>query len=123
MSTSDKEIVKSSDINFTINLDKENLPVSIQWSADDADFEGTQEAKSVILAIWDGLQQNALRIDLWTKDMNVEEMNLFMFQTFATLADTFERATDNKAVAEEIRDFVHVLGHKLDVFGPDHKHD
>jgi gliding motility-associated protein GldC len=123
MSTTENEIVKSSNINFTINLDKENLPVSIQWSADDAEFEGNQEAKSVVLAIWDGLQQNALRIDLWTKDMNVEEMNLFMFQTFATLADTFERATDNKEVAEEIRDFVHVLGHKLDVFGPDQKND
>jgi hypothetical protein len=45
-----------------------------------------------------------------------------MYQTMATLADTFERATDNKEVAEEIRDFVHDLGHKLDVFGPDHKH-
>lgn len=121
MST-DNEINKSSDIRFTVNLDKENLPVSINWDADDADVEGKQEAKAVILSIWDGLQQNALRIDLWTKDMNVEEMNLFMFQTMATLADTFERATDNKEVAEEIRDFVHHLGHKLDVFGPDHKH-
>ncbi|MFN4972245.1 MAG: gliding motility protein GldC [Bacteroidota bacterium] len=117
-----EEIVKSSDITFTVNLDKENLPINIQWQADDADFEGKQEAKAVILSIWDGLQQNALRIDLWTKDMNVEEMNHLLFQTFATLADTFERATDNKEVAEEIRDFVHVLGHKLNVFGPDHKH-
>jgi gliding motility-associated protein GldC len=116
------EIVKSSDIKFTVNLDKANLPVSIQWQADDADVEGKQEAKAVILSIWDGLQQNALRIDLWTKDMNVEEMNHLMFQTIATLADTFERATDNKEVAEEMRDFVHMLGHKLNVFGPDHQH-
>jgi gliding motility-associated protein GldC len=117
-----EQAVKSSDIRFTVNLDQENLPISIQWDADDADVEGKQEAKAVILSIWDGLQQNALRIDLWTKDMNVDEMNHFMFQTIATLADTFERATDNKEVAEEIRDFVHHLGHKLDVFGPDHKH-
>jgi len=116
------EITKTSNINFQVNLDKDNLPVSIQWQADDADVEGKQEAKSVILALWDGAQQNALRIDLWTKEMNVEEMNLFLFQTIATLADTFERATENSEVAEMVRDFAHNLGHKLDVFGPDHHH-
>ena len=77
----------------------------------------------MILSLWDGLQQNALRIDLWTKEMNVEEMNLFLFQTIATLADTFERSTDNSEVAEEIREFAHQLGHKLNVFGPDHKQE
>jgi gliding motility-associated protein GldC len=116
------EIVKSSDIKFTINLDKDNLPVTIQWEAEEADVQGKQDAKAVILSLWDGAQQNALRIDLWTKDMNVEEMNLFLFQTIATLADTFERATENKEVAEAIRDFSHALGHKLNVFGDDHKH-
>src|SRR5688572_14780426 len=116
------EIAKTSQIKFHINLDKENLPIQIQWEADDADIEGMQEAKGVILSLWDGLQQNALRIDLWTKDMNVEEMNLFMFQTLATLADTYERATNNPELAEEMRDFSHHFGHKADVFGPDHKH-
>jgi gliding motility-associated protein GldC len=82
------EIVKSSQIRFNVMLDKENLPVQIQWDADDADVDGLQESKAVILSLWDGLQQNALRIDLWTKDMNVEEMNLFMFQTLSTLGDT-----------------------------------
>jgi gliding motility-associated protein GldC len=119
---SNNEIVKTAKINFDIHLDKENLPVSIKWEADDADVDGKQEAKAVVLALWDGLQQNALRIDLWTKDMNVEEMNQFLFQTLATMADTFERATDNKEVADDIREFSHQLGHKLDVFGPDHKH-
>jgi gliding motility-associated protein GldC len=117
-----EETLKTSRIQFKINLDKENLPVRIQWEADDSDVEGEQEAKGVILSLWDGLQQNALRIDLWTKDMNVEEMNLFMFQTLATLADTYERATSNAEVAEEMRDFAHHFGHKADVFGPDHKH-
>lgn len=120
--SSNNEVVKTSQIRFDVNLDKENLPVNIQWEADDADVEGKQEAKALILALWDGLQQNALRIDLWTKEMNVEEMNLFLFQTIATMADTFDRATDNREVAEEIREFAHQLGHKLNVFGPEHKH-
>lgn len=116
------EITKQSQIRIDVMLDNENMPVQIQWDADDADMDGKQEAKSVILAMWDGLQQNAMRIDLWTKEMNVEEMNLFIFQTFATLADTYERATNNREIADEMRDYAHHLGHKLNVFGEDHKH-
>lgn len=116
------EIAKKSQIRIDVMLDKDNMPTQIQWDADDADMDGKQEAKSVILAMWDGLQQNAMRIDLWTKDMNVEEMNLFFFQTFATMADTYERATNNSEVAEHMRDYAHTIGHKLNVFGEDHKH-
>ncbi len=116
------EIVKSSNINFKVSLDKENLPVEIEWNADDADVDGKQLAKAIVLSLWDGLQQNALRIDLWTKEMNVEEMNLFMFQTLSTLGDTYERATNNAEIAAEIREFAHHFGHRTEVFGPDHKH-
>jgi gliding motility-associated protein GldC len=116
------EITKQSGIHFNISLDNENLPVRINWNADDSDVDGQQEAKAIILSLWDGLQQNALRIDLWTKEMNVEEMNLFMFQTLATLGDTYERATNNAELANEIREFAHHFGHRAEVFGPDHKH-
>jgi gliding motility-associated protein GldC len=122
MSEAKKEVVKTSQIRIDVQLDKENLPVNLEWDADDADFSGKEQAKGMMLSIFDGLQQNALRIDLWTQDMNVEEMNLFMFQTLATMADTFERATNNTAVAEEMREFAHQFGHKTKVFGDDHKH-
>lgn len=117
-----KKIAKTSQIRIDVHLDQENLPIDIKWDADDADFEGKESAKGMMLSIFDGLQQNAMRIDLWTQDMNVEEMNLFMFQTLATMADTFERATGNKELSDEMRDFVHHFGHKANVFGPDHKH-
>ncbi|MCF8255058.1 MAG: gliding motility protein GldC [Bacteroidia bacterium] len=122
MSTEKNETVKTSQIRIDVHLDKENLPINIEWDADDADFDGKESAKGMMLSIFDGLQQNAMRIDLWTKEMNVEEMNLFMFQTLATMADTFEKATGNKELSDEMRDFVHHFGHKANVFGPDHKH-
>jgi gliding motility-associated protein GldC len=122
MSEAKKEVVKTSQIRIDVQLDKENLPINLEWDADDADFSGKEQAKGMMLSIFDGLQQNALRIDLWTQDMNVEEMNLFMFQTLATMADTFERATNNAEVAEEMREFAHQFGHKVKVFGDDHKH-
>ncbi len=115
-------IVKTSQIRIDVHLDKENLPVKIEWDADDSDFDGKESAKGMMFSIFDGLKQNAMRIDLWTQDMNIEEMNLFMFQTLATMADTFERATNNKEVADEMRDFVHHFGHQVKVFGPEHKH-
>ena len=116
------EITKTSQIGIDVHLDKESLPAQIEWDADDAEFEGKQPAKGIMLSIFDGLQQNAMRIDLWTNDMQVDEMNLFMFQTLATMADTFENATQNKEVADAMRDFAHNFGHMTDVFGPDHKH-
>jgi gliding motility-associated protein GldC len=122
MSEEKKEVVKTSQIRVDVHLDKENLPILIEWDADDADFNGKEQAKGMMLSIFDGLQQNAMRIDLWTQDMNVEEMNLFMFQTLATMADTFEKATNNKEVSDEMRDFAHHFGHKVKVFGDDHKH-
>jgi gliding motility-associated protein GldC len=122
MTIEKKQVSKTSQIRIDVHLDNENLPINIEWDADDADFDGKESAKGMMLSIFDGLQQNAMRIDLWTQDMNVEEMNLFMFQTLATMADTFERATGNKELSDEMRDFVHHFGHKANVFGPDHQH-
>jgi gliding motility-associated protein GldC len=117
------EIMKKSQIRLEIGLDKDNMPSVINWQADDSDAEGTQEAKAMLLSLWDGNDQNALRIDLWTKEMNVEEMNLFFFQTLVTLGDTYQRATNNSEIADDIREFAHHFGHRTEVFGPDHKHD
>jgi gliding motility-associated protein GldC len=116
------EIVKTSQIRIDVHLDETNMPAHIEWDADDADFEGKEPAKAMMLSLYDGLQQNAMRIDLWTSEMKVDEMNLFMFQTLATLCDTYEKATNNKELADEMRDFVHHFGHKAEVFGDDHVH-
>jgi gliding motility-associated protein GldC len=114
--------MKKSQIRIDVEIDDKNMPTMIKWDADDADFDGQQPAKAVLLSLFDGLQQNAMRIDLWTNEMQVDEMNLFMFQTLATLGDTYERATNNKEIADEIREFAHHFGHKTEIFGPDHQH-
>ncbi len=116
------KIEKTSQIRIDVQLNSENLPVNIEWDADDAEFDGKESAKGMMLSIFDGMRQNAMRIDLWTQDMNVEEMNLFVFQTLSSMADTFERATQNKKLSDEMRDFVHHFGHEVNLFGPDHRH-
>jgi gliding motility-associated protein GldC len=109
------EITKTSQIRIDVHLDKESLPAQIEWDADDAEFEGKQPAKGIMLSIFDGLQQNAMRIDLWTNDMQVDEMNLLFYQTFHAMADTLKNATGNEEAALNIKAFANMFGENTDV--------
>lgn len=106
-------MAKKSEINFTINLDENHIPEKIEWNATDSGEEGTKEAKAFMMSLWDPKENNTLRIDLWTKDMMVDEMKHFFFQSFITMSDTYERATGDKEIADEIKEFVKKLGQKL----------
>ena len=64
--------------------------------------------------LWDGTEKTALRIDLWTKKMMVDEMNDFFFQTLMTMADTYTRATRNEALSEEMKAFARDFKKKAD---------
>jgi gliding motility-associated protein GldC len=64
-----------------------------------------QKAKALCLAFWDGADKSALRIDLWTKDMMVDEMGDFFYQMMMTMADTFQRATQQEALSAEMKEF------------------
>lgn len=92
-------------ININVHLDKENMPEHIDWSASGSHSENPQAAKGILLSLWDGQEKTALRIDLWTKKMMVDEMNDFFFQTMMTLADTYTRATRNEELANEFKEF------------------
>lgn len=82
-----------STIQIDVELDEQKVPLNIQWSATDSTTEKPLQAKAFILSLWDGTDKTALRIDLWTQKMMVDEMADFYFQTIMTMADTFERAT------------------------------
>jgi gliding motility-associated protein GldC len=94
-----------STINIEIELDEEKMPEVIRWKAPDGGVDDMQEAKAVFLGLWDGQEKAALRIDLWTKKMMVDEMNDFFYQTFFGLADTYARATRNGDLAKEMKEF------------------
>lgn len=92
-------------INIEIGLDEDKMPEHIEWSAPDGGVEGAQKAKALLFGVWDGEEKSALRIDLWTKKMMVDEMNDFFYQTFFGMADTFTRATSNAELGKEIKEF------------------
>jgi len=86
-------------------LDPNKIPEQINWEASDSTAEMKQRAKAMCLAFWDAADKSALRIDLWTKDMMVDEMGDFYYQMLMSMADTFKRATQQEALAEEMKTF------------------
>lgn len=63
------------------------------------------ESKAILLSVWDDKVKEALRIDLWTKEMPVDDMKRFFHQVLHSLGDSYQRATDEEEIAEEIRKF------------------
>ncbi|HEY0030681.1 MAG TPA: gliding motility protein GldC [Bacteroidia bacterium] len=105
--------MKQSEILFKITLDDNNLPEKIDWSA----TEGKEQSssKAVMIALWDAKENNTLRIDLWTKDMMVDEMKQFYHQCLLSMADTFDRATGETETAKEMRGFAQHFGEKMEL--------
>lgn len=59
----------------------------------------------MMIAFWDNADKTAMRIDLWTKDMMVDEMADFYYQMFITMADSYERATHQAELVSDIKHF------------------
>ena len=97
--------MKTSNINIEIQLDDDKVPQQINWKASDSTADMMQPAKSMMIAFWDGADKSALRIDLWTKDMMVDEMADFYYQTMMGMADTYLRATQQKDLVEDMKTF------------------
>ena len=94
-----------SNITIDVELDENRVPSSIHWNASESTVQRAQEAKAMMVAFWDGAEKTALRIDLWTQKMMVDEMADFYYQTFMTMADTYERATQQKELSNDLRNF------------------
>ena len=99
------EIKKTSEIKFTVKLDEGHLPLDIGWYASDAGFAENKSCKALLISLFDTSEKTTMKIDLWTKDMLVDEMNQFFAETFMALADTYESATGEKEAAEIIKKF------------------
>ncbi len=106
--------ILTSEIKFIVALDENRVPEKLTWSAQDGGVE-TEETKAIMLSIWDSNAQETLRIDLWTKDMPVDEMKLFFHQTLVAMTDTFKRATDDEKMTDTMKDFCDYFAEKLEL--------
>jgi len=94
--------MKKSEINFTIELDENNVPEKIHWDATDKPEAGASESKAISLSLWDHQQKNTLRIDLWTKEMPVSEMRRFYLDCLGGLAQSVLTSTGDESMSNEI---------------------
>lgn len=108
--------MRKAQITFTITLDDNNLPETIEWKASDSPDGG--RCKAIMLSMWDEQEKNTMRIDLWTKDMLVDDMKKFFHQNIVTMSDTLKRATGEEPVAQDMRDFGAYFAEKMKLVDP-----
>lgn len=104
--------MKQSTINFKVELDDKNTPERIIWDASDKPDE-LSETKSISLSLWDHVQKNTLRIDLWTKDMPINEMKRFYIDCLGGLAQSSLSATGDEYMSKEMNNLCEKLAKHL----------
>jgi len=107
---------KKSQIKIDVDLDNQKIPESIKWSStDNPENKDVQECKAFILSIFDKEHKDTLRIDLWTKEMQVAEMDRFVYFTLRGIAETYNRATNNTDLANQIGKFSEFFGEEAGI--------
>ncbi|MBC3757071.1 gliding motility protein GldC [Hyunsoonleella sp. SJ7] len=104
----------TSKIELNVELDENRVPEKLSWSAEDGGISNA-EAKAMMLSVWDDKAKEMLRIDLWTKDMPVDEMKIFFHQTLVAMANTFNRATQDEKMTATMKDFCDYFAEKLEL--------
>ena len=113
------EVKKRSKINIEVGLNEQNIPVDINWTSDDQPKDAApQKAKAMLLSLFDKTHLDTIKVDLWTTEMQVIEMDRFFYQTLRSLTDTYYKATQNQELANEMQRFVQYFGERTEIIPP-----
>ncbi|MEK9755894.1 MAG: gliding motility protein GldC [Bacteroidota bacterium] len=104
--------MKETEITIKVKLDENNIPEDISWSAPDGGMKN-QESKAIFLSFWDSNQKETLKMDLWTKEMPIDEMKTFLLQTFKSMNQTIEKAIGNQELSILLNDFCNDFEDKI----------
>ncbi|MDX2194916.1 MAG: gliding motility protein GldC [Cytophagales bacterium] len=102
--------MKSSKITFSILLDSDNVPEKLYWDATDKNPKGEEKTLAFCVSIWDHVQHNTLKIDLWAKDMPILDMKRFYVETIGGLAESLKNASNDDYMVNEINNLCEKLG-------------
>ena len=105
---------RNSKIEISVDLDENKIPEKIFWSAEDGNIKN-KESKALFLSVWDSKKKESLRIDLWTKEMPLDEMKIFFHQTLVAMSDTCNRATQDEKMTAKMKDFCDYFAEKLNL--------
>ena len=96
---------KDAEIKLKVILGEDNVPEEIFWDASQSEAPGEKRCEAVFISMWDAEKKESLVVDLWTKKMEVGEMNYHFYYTMMKMADTYERATSQERISGRIREF------------------
>ena len=94
--------MSKSEIKLVVELDEDNIPEKMFWDADQKEKPGLEETKSFSLSLWEHSSKNTLRIDLWSKDMPVEDMKRFYIDCLGGLAQSVLNSTGDEYMSGEM---------------------
>lgn len=94
--------MRKSEIKLVVELDEQQVPEKIYWDADDNPNDVPQETKSISLSLWDHVAKNTMRIDLWSKDMPVDEMKRFYIDCIGGMAQSALTATGDEVISSKL---------------------
>ena len=106
--------MKKSKITFEITLDENKVPEKIKWSAPDGGVNN-EDSKATFISVWNYKKQETLKIDLWTKDMPVDQMNVFIHQTLVSMSETLFKATQNQKIYDAFKQFCDYFSENLNL--------
>jgi len=104
----------TSEIKILIKLDENRVPDKLFWSAAEGGVN-SEEAKAFMLSVWNSDEKATKCIELWTKEMPVDEMKIFFHQTLLSMSETFHRATGDDKMAATMKDFCEYFAEKLEL--------
>ena len=104
----------NSEIKINVELDENKVPEKMTWTAPDGGVNN-QETTAAMVNVWDNKAHELLKIDLWTKKMPMSEMKKFYYQIYMSMAESFERATNEDEMAKDMKDFAKYFGEKQEV--------
>ncbi len=103
------------ELKIRVGLDKENVPEEIEWDAPEGQGDKNMAAKAFLLSVFDRETKDTLKMDLWTKEMQVGEMDRFFFQTLRAMTDSYHKATKNDNLAKAMQSFVQYFGEQTEI--------
>ena len=116
------KISKKEKFSIEVIMDENLIPEELEWHSSQGEGE-SEKASAALIYLWNAKKNETFSLDLWTKEMSVEEMNKMMFQTIMTLANSYEKATSEDQLANAMRDFAEFFGEKTDIIPRSGKFD
>ena len=101
-------------LKFEVELDENHLPLNIDMHTGEKRSVETG-VKALMVSAWASKSKETLRVDLWTKDMPVNDMFIMYHQTMLSMASSLERATGEENLAGALRDYCDFFAEKTKI--------